>query len=30
MRKAQDKKLPLEPDPKFNDKLVNQFVNNLM
>ncbi len=30
MRKAQAKKLPLAPDPKFNDKLVTLFVNNLM
>jgi small subunit ribosomal protein S7 len=30
MRKAQAKKLPLSPDPKFHDKLVTRFVNNLM
>ena len=30
MRKAQAKKLPLSPDPKFNDKLVTRFVNNIM
>ena len=30
MRKAQAKKLPLAPDPKFHDKLVTRFVNNLM
>jgi small subunit ribosomal protein S7 len=30
MRKAQAKKLPLSPDPKFQDKLVTRFVNNLM
>ena len=30
MRKAQAKKLTLAPDPKFNDKLVTRFVNNLM
>ena len=30
MRKAQAKKLPLATDPKFNDKLVTRFVNNLM
>ena len=30
MRKAQAKKLPLSPDPKFNDKMVTRFVNNLM
>jgi hypothetical protein len=28
MRKAQAKKLPLAPDPKFQDKLVTRFVNN--
>src|ERR1051325_8441366 len=30
MRKAQAKKLPLAPDPKFNDKAVTRFVNCLM
>jgi len=30
MRKSQAKKLPLAPDPRFNDKLVTRFVNNLM
>ena len=30
MRKAQPKKIPIAPDPKFNDKLVSRFVNNLM
>jgi small subunit ribosomal protein S7 len=30
MRKTQAKKLPLEPDPKYNDKLVTRFVNSLM
>ena len=30
MRKAQAKKLPLAADPKFNDKMVTRFVNNLM
>lgn len=30
MRKAQAKKLPLSPDPRYNDKLVTRFVNNLM
>lgn len=30
MRKTQAKKLPLAPDPKFNDKLVTRFINNLM
>jgi len=30
MRKAQAKKMPLAPDPKFQDKLVTRFVNNLM
>ena len=30
MRKSQAKKLPLAPDPRFNDKLVTRFVNNIM
>lgn len=30
MRKAQAKKIPLAPDPKFNDKQVTRFVNCLM
>ena len=30
MRKTQAKKLPIAPDPKFNDKLVTRFVNNLL
>ena len=30
MRKTQPKKIPLAPDPKFNDRLVTRFVNNLM
>lgn len=30
MRKQQAKKLPLAPDPKFNDKLVTRFVNTMM
>ena len=30
MRKTQAKKLPLAPDPKYNDRLVTRFVNNLM
>jgi small subunit ribosomal protein S7 len=30
MRKARAKKLPLAPDPKFNDVLVSRFINNLM
>lgn len=30
MRKTQAKKLPLNPDPKYNDKLVTRFVNNLL
>ena len=30
MRKAQAKKLPLAPDPKYNDKQVARFVNNLL
>lgn len=29
MRKTQPK-IPLAPDPRFNDKLVTRFVNNLM
>src|SRR5690606_15312846 len=29
MRKSRAKKRVLLPDPKFNDKLVTQFVNNL-
>ena len=30
MRKTQAKKLPLAPDPKFNDKMITRFVNTLM
>ena len=30
MRKSQAKKLPLAPDPRYNDKLVTRFVNNIM
>ena len=30
MRKAQAKKLPLAPDPSYNDKLVTRFINNIM
>lgn len=30
MRKQAAKKLPLAPDPRFNDKLVTRFVNNIM
>ena len=30
MRKSQAKKLPLAPDPKYNDKQVARFVNNLL
>ena len=30
MRKSQAKKLPLAPDPRYNDKLVTRFVNNVM
>lgn len=30
MRKARAKKLPIAPDPKFNDQMVSRFVNNLM
>ena len=30
MRKAQAKKLPLAPDPRFNEKMVTRFINNLM
>ncbi len=30
MRKRKPKKRILQPDPRFNDKLVTQFVNNLM
>ena len=30
MRKGRPKKRILIPDPKFNDQLVTQFVNNMM
>ena len=30
MRKSQAKKLPLAPDPRYNDKPVTRFVNNIM
>lgn len=30
MRKAQAKKFPLAPDPRFNDQQVTRFVNNMM
>ncbi len=30
MRKGRPKKRILLPDPKFNDVLVTQFVNNMM
>lgn len=30
MRKAQAKKLPLAPDPRFQDTQVTRFVNNIM
>ena len=30
MRRRKSKKRVLLPDPKFNDKLVTRFVNNLM
>lgn len=30
MRKAQAKKLPLAPDPRYQDRMVTRFVNNLM
>jgi len=30
MRKSQAKKLPLAPDPRFNDKQVTRFINNIM
>ena len=30
MRKQAAKKLPLAPDPRFQDKLVTRFVNNIM
>lgn len=30
MRKQAAKKLPLAPDPKFNDPVVTRFVNNIL
>jgi len=30
MRKTQAKKLPLAPDPRFSNKMVTRFINNLM
>ena len=30
MRKAQAKKLPIAPDPRYNDKHVTRFVNTMM
>ena len=30
MRTSRAKKLPLAPDPKFNDTLVTRFINNVM
>ena len=30
MRKAQAKKLPIAPDPRYSDKLVTRFVNSIM
>jgi small subunit ribosomal protein S7 len=30
MRKAKSRKREILPDPRFNDKLVTQFVNNMM
>ena len=30
MRKAQPKKIPLAPDPKFSDVQVTRFINNIM
>jgi small subunit ribosomal protein S7 len=30
MRKAQPKKIPLAPDPRFNDVQVTRFINNIM
>ena len=30
MRKTQAKKLPIAADPRYNDKLVTRFVNNLL
>lgn len=30
MRKTRAKKLPLAPDPRYNDKLVTRFINSMM
>jgi len=30
MRRRKAKKIPILPDPKFNEILVTKFVNNLM
>ena len=30
MRKAQPKKIPLAPDPRFSDVQVTRFINNIM
>ena len=30
MRKAQPKKIPLAPDPRFNDVQVTRFISNIM
>ncbi|MCB9263065.1 MAG: 30S ribosomal protein S7 [Flavobacteriales bacterium] len=30
MRKSSPKKRPLLPDPRFNDKMVTRFINNMM
>ncbi|HVB04393.1 MAG TPA: 30S ribosomal protein S7 [Chitinophagaceae bacterium] len=30
MRKQAARKLPMAPDPRFNDRLVTRFVNNIM
>ncbi|MBO6518254.1 MAG: 30S ribosomal protein S7 [Bacteroidia bacterium] len=30
MRKSSAKKRPLLPDPRFNDKMVTRFINNMM
>lgn len=30
MRKSKSRKLPLAPDPKFDDKMVTRFVNTMM
>ncbi|MCL6523389.1 MAG: 30S ribosomal protein S7 [Thermoflavifilum sp.] len=30
MRKQAAKKLPLQPDPRFNDEMVTRFINNIL